>query len=107
MSTKHTPGQATDSFGRPLPSEAIPITRLMPPCHREVILYIEDLSVAIKGKPVVGWNSGTKEAPWWFSGVPGNYIALRERKWSVSHWAPLPGDEETRAAIAKATGSAS
>lgn len=86
----------TDSFGRPLPPEAIAVSRLMPPRDREVLLFVEDLGVAIKGTPVVGWNSGSAGAPHWWVGLPGNYVALREHRWSVSHWMPLPWDSETR-----------
>lgn len=106
MSAQHTP-PPTDSFGRPLPADAIAISRLMPKPHAQVILYVEILSVAIKGKPVVGWNSGSNDKPHWWTGVPGSYINLDVEGWSVSHWAPLPGDTAARAAIAKATGSAS
>lgn len=91
---------ATDSFGRPLPKEAISIERLMPRTNKKVVLYIEDLNVSIKGKPVVGWNSGTKDKPNWWTGVPGDYLCLADKRWSVSHWAPLPGDQEGYDAIA-------
>ena len=101
---KHTPG--TDSFGRPLPTESIPVSVLMPPPDRPVVLYVEDANVAIHGTPVVGWNSGTKQKPTWWAGLPGNYMLLVEHRWTVTHWAALPGDEECRAAISKVKGGA-
>lgn len=91
--------QDTDSFGRPLPSIACRITDLMPRPHQNVILYIADPNVAIHGYPVVGWNSGTNDEPRWWAGVPAYYIALGTQRWTVTHWAPLPGDDASEAAI--------
>lgn len=82
----------TDSFGRPLPSVARRISELMPPKHQYVILYIADPDVAIHGFAVVGWNSGSDEEPRWWTGVPAHYIGLGGERWTVTHWAPLPGD---------------
>lgn len=89
----------TDSFGRLLPVDAVPVTVLMPRRDASVILYIADAGVAIHGKPVVGWNSGTQTNPVWWTGVPGNYLDLADGRWAVTHWAPLPGDHDARAAI--------
>lgn len=92
----------TDSFGHPLPAMACRIEVLMPRPGLSVVLYVADPDVAIYGLPVVGWNSGTHDAPHWWTGVPGCYIGLMARRWTVTHWAPLPGDEASAAAILKA-----
>lgn len=107
MSAQHAQIRATDSFGRPLPADAISITVLMPPSHRAVILYVSDDSVAIHGKPVVGWNSDSIGTPRWWTGVPGHYIDLQHERWVVTHWAAMPGDHDSIAAIARATGATS
>ena len=91
----------TDSFGHPLPAMACRIDVLMPRSNLSVVLYVADPNVAIHGLPVVGWNSGANDAPRWWTGVPASYIDLRAKRWTVTHWAPLPGDEASTAAILK------
>lgn len=76
-----------NSFGQTV--YGIPLAAQMPPLHTEVILFIEDANVAIHGKPVVGWNSGTDASPRWWTGVPAKYIDLAEHRWTVTHWRPL------------------
>ena len=80
-----------NSFGHTL--YGIPLTAQMPPKDREVILFVEDPAVAIHGKPVVGWNSGTDARPTWWAGLPASYISLAERRWTVTHWRPLHVDQ--------------
>ncbi len=96
----HTPttrtASDTDSFGRPLPGNARRLTERMPPRHQRVLLYITDTEVAIRGFPVVGWNTGTDASPSWWAGVPGSYISLIEQGWTITHWAHLPGDGNSR-----------
>ena len=86
----------TDSFGRPLPATARRLTERMPPRHQRVLLYITDTEVAIRGFPIVGWNTGTDESPSWWAGVPGSYINLLDQGWTITHWAHLPGDGTSR-----------
>jgi hypothetical protein len=79
-----------NSFGNTV--YGIPVADQMPPKHANVILFIEDADVAIHGCPVVGWNSGTDKDPRWWSGLPGQFINLAERRWTVTHWRPLHAD---------------
>lgn len=97
----------TDSFGRLLPEMACRISLLMPRRDVPVVLYLCDPDVAIHGLPVVGWNSGTKDSPRRWTGVPASYIDLLALRWTVTHWAPLPGDEASTAAIIKAKSASS
>lgn len=71
------------------PSGAIPVSEKRPPLHTEVIGWIEDASVAIHDFPVVVWDSGTAEQPWYFTGVPGRYTALDNYGWTLTHWMPM------------------
>jgi hypothetical protein len=72
-----------------LPASAIPVDERMPPDYREVMVWISDPDVAIHHYPTVARRDGKG----WWAGVPGNWIALHNLRWTVTHWLPLPNSE--------------
>lgn len=72
------------------PKEAISVRKALPRPHQRVLCWISDRSVAIEHMPVVGWN--TYSEGWW-TGIPGNYLCLRDLRWKVTHWMAHPAIE--------------
>lgn len=68
------------------PPDAISVEASMPTPHQSVMCWVSDESVAIEHLPIVGWN--TFSDGWW-TGLPGNYISLRDKDWTVTHWRPI------------------
>ena len=68
------------------PGHWIAIADRLPSDHEEVIVLIADPSVAIYAVPTCARRDG----PWWWSGVPGNWMKLPDKGWTITHWTPLP-----------------
>lgn len=72
---------------RRVPAEAIPVQDRKPADDVKVIAYVDDASVSIYSVPCVAWVSSDV----WWTGIPQSYVNLRDERWTVTHWLPLPG----------------
>jgi hypothetical protein len=77
-----------------LSDDAIAITDRLPPAHEYVLGWVSDKSVAIHHFPLVVWRDF--DGCWW-GGLPGNYLALKHLRWTVTHWRPIKPETPTAA----------
>ena len=83
-----------------LAADAIPIETQIPPNHADVIGWVSDASVSIHFYPTIMRRDG---GVYW-AGLPGNWLNLADKGWTVTHWRPLSTEREVERLIHKACG---
>jgi hypothetical protein len=69
-----------------LSAAATPIEQGRPPRDRELLVWVSDRAIAIHHYPTVARFDGRE----WWGGVPGAWIPLTAKRWTVTHWMELP-----------------
>lgn len=71
-----------------LPSDAISAAIELPPRDKEVLAWVCDPEVCIWYYPVIA----RRDAYTIWTGLPGIWISLPDKRWTLTHWKPLSGN---------------